>query len=94
MRNVRFKPFRVSSNTNSFGLRGVWIISFSGRVFEIALSHLAMDYIKEKGEVILPVDKQGDILSTMYFSFELPEKKPRCPRDVRRKIWNSEVVVG
>jgi len=75
----------VSDNRNSFGLRGMVLISRDGSVWQVATSYL---HAQEVGMVVrVPV-----VDGTCQFAslgWELPEKLPDAPKDVVEAVWAS-----
>lgn len=80
-----FKVAAVSSNRNSFGLRGMVLIDAHGEAWEVAANDLNL---KAKGETIsVPAD--ADKEPEFYrLGFEIPNKLPKAPPQVVAKVWS------
>ena len=84
------KPFKVatvSSNTNSFGLRGMILMAEDGEAWEVAVNNL---YEKNKGVTIyLPVVDGKTEVSCGHFPCEIPRQLPKAPKNVVQEVWNN-----
>lgn len=84
---MRLKVASVASNTNSFGLRGMILISEDGQAWEVAANYINE---KKKGDVIATtIDRAGEPTFN-GFGFELPRRlQPDPPVGVVREIWGQ-----
>lgn len=78
-----FKVVSISSNTNSFGLRGVVFISRSGKAWQVGASAL---HVPKRGQVFsFPEGKEPPFAK---WGFEIPERlSPDPPKEVMQDIW-------
>lgn len=83
-----FKIFRVSENTNGFGLCGVWVMNRNGDAFEVAASALTLSS-KPKGSVVRLEHREGCINSNGSFSFEIPCSRGKAPAEVVKEVWGE-----
>lgn len=83
-----FKIFRVSENTNGFGLYGVWVMNRNGDAFEVATSALTLSS-KPKGSVVRLEHREGRISSNGSFSFEIPCSRGKAPLEVVKEVWGE-----
>lgn len=75
MKTKQFIVASVSTNTNSFGLRGVILVARDGSAFEVGQA-----YPPDKGKLItVAVDGSGHVTSSAQFTFEIPRRLPLCP---------------
>lgn len=79
---VEFKVAAVSSNTNSFGLRQMYLVSRDGSVFTVCKS----DPPEPWDVVWIPVE-DGMIISSPEFHFEIPHKLEKAPASVVDELW-------
>ena len=79
----RFKVAAVSSNANSFGLKGVVVIAKNGEAFEVGANTLSMP---KEGQV-LGVPVEGGSLNWARLGFEIPRELERAPRKVVKQVW-------
>lgn len=83
---VEFKVAAVSSNTNSFGLYQMFLVSLGGLVFTACKSDPP-----QKGAVIsIPLAVDGLITSSAAFHFEIPHKLEKAPQAVVDELWATE----
>lgn len=88
-RGITFKVVAVSSNRNSFGLKGVVLMARDGRAFQVGAS---APHVPERGEVIviLFVDQKNDRgLNFVARCYEIPEELPIAPEAVVAEVWQS-----
>ena len=83
-----FKIFRVSENTNSFGLYGVWVMNRNGDCFEVGANYLTLES-HPNGSVVKLEHREGRISSNGSFSFEIPCSKGRAPLAVVKEVWGE-----
>lgn len=82
----KFKVIRVSTNTNSFGLYGMWLLAQDGETWEVAVSQLNR---KELGDVLeLPYNREPSF-SNLFWSAEIPERKSNPPQRVIDMVWKE-----
>ncbi len=82
-----FKVAAKSSNTNSFGLYQMILVSKDGDAYK---SHASMYNAKEVGSVIKQtiVFNEDNVVKHEYFiGHELTTKLPRPDRDTIKEIW-------
>ena len=81
-----FKVAAVSSNTNSFGLYQMVVISKCGEAYKI---HASMYNVKKRGEYIdqRVMTKNDKIISKDFLGCEMPIKLPQVPRDVLNELF-------
>ena len=88
MSGVEFKVAAVSSNRNSFGLKGVVLIARGGRAFQVGASDL---HVPKVGDVItIPfIELEGKpVLNFAALCFEIPEElNPPAPPSVVKEVW-------
>lgn len=77
---MQFKVAAVTENTNSFGLRGMVLISSDGTAYEVAANHLN---VKNPGDVVsVPFP-----INWAKLGYELPRQLPKAPPEVIREVW-------
>lgn len=79
-----FMVVSVSSNMNSFGLRGMILMARDGEAWQVGVNHMR-------------VKKQGDLLRVPYspsggpewfkLGYEIPHKLPKAPAKVASDVW-------
>jgi len=84
-----FKVVAVSSNTNSFGLRGVVLVAKDGEAWQGGVSHL---YVPKQGDIIRLIFReksQGELEAYPQFPFncEIPERLPDAPAEVVKEAF-------
>ena len=86
----KFKVVSISTNANSFGLKGVMIVSKSGLAFEVAVGSI---YVQKQGDVwnVLLTDKRN-ISKIEGINYELPRSVPAPSQDVIDAIWKSKAT--
>ncbi len=85
-KTVEFKVAAVSSNTNSFGLYQMVLVSRSGMAFTACKS----DPPQQGATISIPVAADGVITSSVAFHFEIPHKLEKAPQDVVDELWTTE----
>lgn len=83
-----FKIFRVSDNTNGFGLRGVWLMNRNGDCFEVGANYLTLES-HPNGSVVKLEHREGRISSNGSFSFEIPCSRGKAPAEVVKEVWGG-----
>lgn len=85
-----FKVAAKSSNTNSFGLYQMIVISRQGEVFK---THASMYNVKEIGEVINMHfnlnDDTGEVSNRHFIGTEMTSKLPNAPQNVVDELFND-----
>ena len=97
-----FRVVSVSSNTNSFGLHGVILLSKDGEAYQLGASYL---YLPWKGDTIVATvqhntdnDKRDvnfthlkskDTGKTESFSYEIPERLSDAPTAVINEVFKN-----
>lgn len=76
----RFRVASVSSNTNSFGLRGHVLIAEDGQAFEVARSTPWF-----KGQIIV-----ADPRNWAALGCEIPRELAKAPAAVVAEVWRAE----
>ena len=88
---IKFKVFRVSENTNSFGLFGIWLMDQLGRTWEVGASELNK---RKMGEVLV-VDCVDKDPHWGLKGFEIPYRKtPDAPPACIQEVWGTKVLQG
>ena len=77
----QFKVVSVSSNANSFGLRGMILMAADGEAWQVAANHLLVRRHKAGDTLAVP---DHDFTA---FGFELPEQLPNAPAKVLEQLW-------
>jgi len=93
--SCEFKVFRKSGNTNSFGLRGYWIMNHAGWAFEVGHSDHGAEGQWKIGQVIFvpPIDRDIVPIQDRHWAWgaaaiEIPQRKePSAPPAVIREVW-------
>ena len=85
---VEFKVAAVSSNTNSFGLYQMILVSRNGEVFTACQS----DPPPQGTTVSILIGTDGMITSSTNFRFEIPQKLNNAPQYVVEELWEKEVT--
>ena len=79
-----FKVATLSSNRNSFGLRGMILIARDGEAWEVATNDLNA---KPKGTLFV-VATDNENRDWSKYGFEIPRRlKPDAPAGVVKEIW-------
>jgi len=82
---ITFAVASVSDNTNSFGLRGIILISRTGVAYEVGASYLNAP--AKGARLRLPVSK-GRNITFAGRGFEIPRRlSPNAPREVVREVF-------
>lgn len=91
---TRVRVVAVSSNTNSFGLKGVILMDQKGRAWQIGVSFSAMTTMdparipQEGQEYEVDVSPEGDIQQgSLPFTFEIPKRLEDAPTAVVKEVW-------
>lgn len=79
---VEFKVAAVSSNTNSFGLYQMVLVSREGAAFTACKSDPP-----SKGTVLTLPLESGMITSSIGFHFEIPRKLENAPPAIMEELW-------
>lgn len=81
-----FKVVAVSSNRNSFGLKGVVLVARDGQAFEVGSNNL---HLPQRGDVLVVPTKPGIGLDWGSLGFEIPRAlDPPAPPDVVQQVWS------
>lgn len=90
----KFKVISVSTNTNSFGLHGVIIVSPLGKAFEVGITSQFAPKKDEMVNIDFPVTivndmpKVGELpISCNNATIEIPRKLPDCPQKILTEIF-------
>ena len=88
MATIELKVFRVSSNTNSFGLYGHWLMDRVGRFWTVGFGQY---HKKKMGDVVVvPVENGEPRFETLCG--EIPERQvPDAPPAVVIEVWGGLV---
>ncbi len=86
MNKIDFKVVAHSKNTNSFGLRGVLIVSRKGHAFEIAVYAPDAPVVGRVIPGVLSEDEKS-LRSLTGVSYEIPHRKPKPDLDTLKDIW-------
>ena len=84
------KKFRVgakSSNTNSFGLYQLILVSKDGDAYK---THASMYNAKDKGEdmtMVIRTNDEGKVMDSYFEGCEATSKLPRPPKEVINEIF-------
>ena len=83
-----FKVAAVSSNRNSFGLRGHVLVARDGEAWQVAVNNLNE---REKGQIVrfAVVGGHVKVEPTAVFFFEIPERLKDAPPAVVREVWGK-----
>lgn len=81
-----FYVIAVTTNRNSFGLRGHMVVNKRGHVYEIGLNHLRER--KVESVIKVPVDDEGQPQWHMIGA-EIPTRKPDMPRGILNCFLSS-----
>lgn len=81
-----FKVASVSSNRNSFGLRGMILVARDGEAWQVAANNLNE---KKKGTV-LRVPTFGGKADFSHLEFEVPERLSDAPPGVVKEVWGKK----
>ena len=87
----RFRVFRRSTNTNSFGLYGLWLINSKGQVWEVAANTLNAKAVGEFYDIPLCQDPEGPMAPVFARAgFELANQRPSAPPTVAKKLFEDD----
>lgn len=87
-----FKVVTVSSNTNSFGLHGVVLMSKDGEAYEVGISTLGAP---KQGRTVNVDFMGGDMpMKIDGYTCEIPRKLPTPPANVLKEVFKSELIQG
>jgi len=79
----QFKVVAVSTNTNSFGLRGMVLMAKDGEAWQVGANDIN---IKKKGDIVtLEMDSVDVIFANL--GFEIPVKLLNAPESVINEVW-------
>ena len=85
---LEFKVVAVSENTNSFGLRQMYMIGRQGEAYKGCFNYLN---VKKEGEVINAIVRldmeTGEIKEAEFVGGELVERLPDAPEMVVKEAW-------
>lgn len=87
--SVDFRVAAVSTNTNSFGLRQMIMVSRSGHTYKACFNSLN---VKDKGDDIkgrVYIKDNGEPGTVIFPGGELVERGENAPRSVVKQIFNS-----
>jgi hypothetical protein len=88
----QFMVFRVSSNANSFGLHGHWLMSRDGECWEVARNRTGPHAGEwNKGDIVTihKLSKAIDDYDWAGADCEIPERKPKAPPHVVAEVFAS-----
>ncbi|MBS1722482.1 MAG: hypothetical protein JSS66_05685 [Armatimonadetes bacterium] len=86
MPQIPYKVIRRSTNTNSFGLYGMWLLGIFGDVWEVGASSLNAKQVDD----IIKVKVQDDgTPNWAALGFEIPEAKPDMPAEIFNEVWSD-----
>jgi len=81
--NKLFKVAALSSNLNSFGLRGMVVVADDGEAWEVGGNSLN---VRPRGAVVsVPMVRRKPNFSKL--GYEIPRKLPKAPPEVVAKLW-------
>jgi hypothetical protein len=78
-----FKVASVSSNANSFGLRGMILMAQDGEAWEVGANALN---VKQKGAIVA-VEIVNDQPAWATLGYEIPRELGKAPAKVVREVW-------
>lgn len=81
-----FKVASVSSNRNSFGLRGMILVARDGEAWQVAANNLN----ERKKGTVLRVPAFGGKADFSHLEFEVPERVSDAPPGVVEKVWGKK----
>lgn len=82
----KFRVASVSSNANSFGLRGMIVMTEGGEAWEVAANHINL---REKGaDFRVPVGPESEP-DWAAMGFEIPHRLPHVPPAVLKEVFGS-----
>jgi hypothetical protein len=84
----KFKVVSVSTNTNSFGLYGVKILSKAGLCFEVGVGSI---YKPALGDILnVALTDKNDLRGIEGINYEIPKRKPSPPQEVIDEVWSTD----
>jgi hypothetical protein len=87
-----YRVFRISENTNSFGLRGVWIMRRNGEAWELGMSHLNLEKVR-KGAIMKVAQMHLEGAKPDLSSWgEIPSYKGIAPPEVVAEVWKGATI--
>jgi hypothetical protein len=84
-RSLVLKVASVSSNRNSFGLRGMILVAKNGRAFQVAANDVN---VKKKGDLLTVIDIKA-LEGLSAYGFEVPEELKAAPPNVVKEVWGE-----
>lgn len=83
-----FKVAAVSSNTNSFGLRQMILVSEDGMTFTSCFNYLN---VKKAGDIVQGiVNTNENKVHAMFKGGELTEMVATAPRSIIKELWRKD----
>lgn len=86
-----FKVITVSENTNSFGLKQLYMVSKEGVVYRACMTS---QFCPKKGDIVnVPITIKDNKIVDFNLSslgYELPELLPSAPEHVITEIWKDQ----
>lgn len=88
-----YRVLRISTNTNSFGLTGVWIMRRNGETWELGMNHLNLEGIRI-GSILKVAQMHLDGARPDLTSWgEIPRRiQPDPPPEIIAKVWKGATV--
>lgn len=89
--NIEFKVVAISSNTNSFGLRQMVLLSRSGLAYKACFNSLN---VKNVNEIINGVAtfSDGKVISVAFVGGELVQKIRKPSKDIIYDAWGDKAT--
>jgi hypothetical protein len=88
MGSTLFKVAAVSSNANSFGLRGMVLMARTGEAWQVGVNHLN---VKQVGHLVSGelIGEGGRYEGRQFYGmeYEIPKKLPNAPSNVVEEVW-------
>lgn len=85
--HIEMKVVSVSKNTNSFGLRGIVLVSKDRKAYEVGRSTSASPQWVKDDVVKIPLDPRGNP-NWARAGVEIPKELGPVPDDVFSEVWN------
>lgn len=86
---LEFKVIAVSQNTNSFGLKQMFMVGRQGETYKGCFNYLN---VKEEGQIMKGIttlnEDTGEIKRVEFTGGELVERLPDAPEMVIKEAWN------
>lgn len=84
-----FKVVAISSNTNSFGLRGVVMVARDGEAWQVGASTINLPRKDAMVTLKFNEDPKGGLQEYPEFPFncEIPERKPDPPAELLKEFF-------